>query len=298
MERITTNDWTDRLRRPSIASRRPAARTGGPHEPDRRPDQHHHRLPRRRPPSRSWILGLEETVPAGRAAGVRRAAGRAAPRPTVRRGRPTSLSASAPARTSANAITRTSDPNGHRGPPARRHAAPPNAPTDPVEADVAATEAWFAQRRFREHDAPPHRPRRRRTARRVPAGARPDRPDGIRLPSTAPAGVRRGPAADDLRAVLAGPGRDDEAPGHRGDLPGGWATSAQGLGHEDPGPGPRELSAERRAGGGAAIVRALRVARPQPALRTRPAGPPRSAPRQRPSTTAVHHRRRRHRSRR
>ena len=55
--------------------------------------------------------------------------------------------------------------------------------------------------------------------------------------------LRRAQADHDVRSVLAGPGRRDEADGHRGHLPRRMGDVGQGLDAGRPWTGPRELSA-------------------------------------------------------
>jgi isocitrate lyase len=64
----------------------------------------------------------------------------------------------------------------------------------------------------------------------------------------------------DVRAVLAGPGRDDEAQGIEGIYLGGWATSAKGSMHEDPGPDLASYPLSQVPNEAAPIVRALLTA--------------------------------------
>ena len=70
----------------------------------------------------------------------------------------------------------------------------------------------------------------------------------------------------DLRPVLAGPGRGDEARGHRGHLSWRLGDVGQGIGHRGSGTRPRELSAEPGAGRSRADRARPADGRPEPAL--------------------------------
>jgi isocitrate lyase len=137
---------------------------------------------------------------------------------------------------------------------------PSDAPTDPVEADVAATEAWFGTDRFRDTT-------RLHTARDVveQRGAFP--PEHALTARTASAFHRR------LRQAFAagrqlttfGPYSPGQAvtmkrQGIEAIYLGGWATSARGSVTEDPGPDLASYPLSAVPEEGAAIVRALRVA--------------------------------------
>ena len=120
--------------------------------------------------------------------------------------------------------------------------------------------------------------------------------DGL-LPAPART-VRREEEHHHLRPVLARPGRDDEADGHRGHLPRRLGDVGQGLDHRGPGPRPRQLSAEPGARRGRRPGARPAHRRPQPAVPA--AADDRGAARRdaRGRLPAVHHRRRRHRPRR
>ena len=97
--------------------------------------------------------------------------------------------------------------------------------------------------------------------------------------------VRREQEHHDLRPLLAGPGRDHEAHGHRGDLPRRLGDLGQGLHQRGPRPRPGQLPAEPGARRGRRAGARPSHRRPQSAVPASAHDRTSSAPRPRPSTT-------------